>query len=58
MRIVAFCNAHFRNWFYLQWIKLFHSHNGMMQAGESINLDSNGVYLIKLNDKVSKFIVR
>ena len=33
-------------------------HNGMMQAGESINLDSNGVYLIKLNDKVSKFIVR
>lgn len=30
----------------------------MMQAGESINLDSNGVYLIKLNDKVSKFIVR
>lgn len=30
----------------------------MMQAGESINLDSNDVYLIKLNDKVSKFIVR
>lgn len=30
----------------------------MMQAGESINLASKGVYLIKLNDKVSKFIVR